>query len=80
MDIKCISWGGLKSGGSGGGGGRGGWGGVAVKSDREIVANLISQSQLAAATVIASRPDEDAQKLLDMFVRSAISELEKYPK
>jgi len=74
MDVKCLSFGGKKE------KPRGGWGGNAAKSDREIVANLIAQSQLAAATVLAVRSELDVEKTLDLFAKCAMSALNQAAK
>lgn len=72
MDIKCLSFGGKKE------KPKGGWGGGVVKSDREIVANLIGQSQLAAAT--ACKDPDNAVALMKEFVDYALQALEKFSK
>lgn len=74
MDVKCLSFGGKKE------KPRGSWGGNAAKSDREIVANLIAQSQLAAANVLMARGELEVKATLDLFAQCAMSALNQVAK
>lgn len=73
--IICESFGGLKPDEKPeqGNSNRRSWGGgtAAAKSDKEILAGLIGQSQAAAATVLAARPDLSVEDVLELFISTA---------